>query len=70
MVLLPVDGPGGQHPLGPELQRFHCDGNTFQLLLNIDEVLKFITGDFTVYRNFDQSLFLLALTTVSLITEK
>ena len=59
LIDLRVDLAVGKHPLGPELQRLHGDGDTLQLFADVDEIVDFIIGDMPVSGNFDEALLFL-----------
>ena len=44
LIDLRVDLAVGKHPLGPELQRLHGDGDTLQLFADVDEIVDLIIG--------------------------
>ena len=59
LIDLRVDLAVGKHPLGPELQRLHGDGDTLQLFADVDEIVDFIIGDMPISGNFDEAFLLL-----------
>lgn len=53
-----VNISGGKHPFAPELQRFHRNGNLFKLILDIHEIIQFISGNLAIYRDLNEAVLL------------
>ena len=60
LIGLRIDDPVGQHSFCPQLQSFNRNGNPFQLLLDVNEVIDLIVVDLSVCGDFDEPVLLLA----------